>query len=133
MLKNRSLVTDPAVFQQFLETLTRETYEFLLENPRYLKIMFWEAAEDWKTWNQITYRPDDITQLHELAVAAKQNGILRQDFDPAIFPLLIINVTTTTLQSLSRYENVLGKLESHQLIDQTAKFVIHGIMEPSLL
>jgi TetR/AcrR family transcriptional regulator len=136
-LKNEELTTDPKVFREFLETFTRQTYEFLQEYPRYLKILFWEAAEEWKTWNQITYRPDDMTLLYELAAAAKKNGILRQDFDPSIFPILIMNVTTATIQSFSRYKNVLGKQDSpemrEQTIDQIAKFVIYGIMEPSLL
>jgi len=136
MLKNENLVTDPAAFRRFLEITIREMYGFLLEHPRYLKILFWEAAEEWKTWNQITYRPDDMTQLQELAVAAKQNGILRKDLDPAMFPVLIMNVTTATLQSFSRFENVLGPDSPQmreQTMDQLAKFMIHGIMEPSLL
>lgn len=87
--------------------------------------------------NQITYRPDDMTQLHELAIAAKQNGILRQDFDPAMFPILILNVTTATLQSFSRYKEVMSKLDSPEMkehtMDQIAKFVMYGVMEPSLL
>jgi len=136
-LKNENLIKDPAAFRRLLETITREIYEFLLEHPRHLKILSWEAAEDWKTWNQITYRPDDITQLHELAEAVKKTGIIRQDFDPALFPILIMNMTTATIQAFSRYGNVLGKLDSPQIreqtIEQIAKFIIHGVMEPSLL
>lgn len=137
LLKNEKLVTDPAAFRSFLESMTRETVSFLLEHRSYLRILFWEAAEDWKTWNQITYRPDDATQMHELALAAQKNGILRQDLDPALFPILIINVTTATLQSSSRFEQLLGKLDSPQMREQTTRqisqFIIHGVMEPSLL
>ncbi len=137
LLKNENLVTDPAAFKSFLEAITREMVLFLLEHSSYLKILFWEAAEDWKTWNQITYRPDDGTQLNDLAIAAKKSGILRQDLDPELFPILIMNVTTTTLQSISRYEHLLGKKDSPQqkerLIEQIGKFIIHGVMEPSLL
>ncbi|WP_379156467.1 TetR/AcrR family transcriptional regulator [Paenibacillus sp. sgz5001063] len=137
LLKNEQLVTDPAAFRQFLESMIRETVTFLLEHRSYLRILFWEAAEDWKTWNQITYRPDDATQMHELALSAQKNGILRQDLDPALFPILIMNVTTATLQSSSRFEQLLGRLDSPQMREQTtqqiAKFIIHGVMEPSLL
>ncbi|MEC0168243.1 TetR/AcrR family transcriptional regulator [Paenibacillus graminis] len=137
LLKNENLVTDPAAFKSFLEAMTREMVLFLMEHPSYLKILFWEAAEDWKTWNQITYRPDDGTQLNDLAIAAKKSGILRQDLDPDLFPILIMNVTTTTLQSISRYEHLLDKKDSPQqkerLIEQISKFIIHGVMEPSLL
>nr|WP_282705054.1 TetR/AcrR family transcriptional regulator [Paenibacillus riograndensis] len=137
LLKNEKLVTDPAAFKSFLEAMTREMVSFLLEHPSYLKILFWEAADDWKTWNQITYRPDDGTQLNDLAIAAKKSGILRQDLAPELFPILIMNVTTATLQYTSRYEHLLGKRDSPQLkerlIEQIAKFIIHGVMEPSLL
>ncbi|WP_025704737.1 TetR/AcrR family transcriptional regulator [Paenibacillus graminis] len=137
LMRNENLVTDPAAFKSFLEAMTREMVLFLMEHPSYLKILFWEAAEDWKTWNQITYRPDDGTQLNDLAIAAKKSGILRQDLDPELFPILIMNVTTTTLQSISRYEHLLDKKDSpqqkEQLIEQISKFIIHGVMEPSLL
>ncbi|MNO13823.1 HTH-type transcriptional repressor NicS [compost metagenome] len=137
LLKNENLVTDPAAFRSFLESMTRETVSFLLEHRSYLRILFWEAAEDWKTWNQITYRPDDATQMYELALAAQKNGILRQELNPALFPILIMNVITATLQSSSRFEQLLGKLDSPQMREQTtrqiAQFIIHGVMEPSLL
>ncbi|WNS42392.1 TetR/AcrR family transcriptional regulator [Paenibacillus sp. MMS20-IR301] len=137
LLKNELLVTDAAAFKSFLRAMTREMVSFLLSHPSYLKILFWEAAEDWKTWNQITYRPDDGTQFYDLAIAAKQSGILRQDLDPRLFPILIMNVTTATLQSAARYEHILGERDSpqlkEQLIEQIAQFIIHGVMEPSLL
>lgn len=137
LLKNEKLTSDPEAFRSFLESMTRETVSFLLEHRSYLRILFWEAAEDWKTWNQITYRPDDATQMHELALAAQKNGILRQDLDPALFPILIMNVTTATLQSSSRFEQLLGTLDSPQMREQTTRqimqFIIHGVMEPSLL
>lgn len=137
LLKNEQLVKDPAAFRQFLEAMTEQTVGFLLEHRSYLRILFWEAAEDWKTWNQITYRPDDAPEFHELALAAQKNGILRQDMDPAIFPLLVMNVITATLQSSARFEPLLGTLDSPRMREQTtrqiAQFIIHGVMEPSLL
>jgi TetR/AcrR family transcriptional regulator len=136
-LQNENIVSDPVLFRQFIESMSGQLFHFLLENPRYLKIMLWESAEDWKTWNQITYRPDDMTELHELAIAAKQNGILRKDFEPAMFPIMIMHVTTAIIQSFSRYQNLLGSLDTPQsrekTIDQIAKMIIHGIMEPSVL
>lgn len=137
LLKDEQLLQDPEAFKRFMESMTRQTVFFLLEHRSYLRILLWEAAEDWKTWNQITYRPDDATQMHEVALVAQRNGILRQDLDPALFPLLIMNVITTTLQSSSRFEPLLGRLDSRQIREQTtrqiAQFIIHGVMEPSLL
>lgn len=137
LMSEEGLVSDAAKFKKFLETNTRSMYEFLLEYPRYRKILYWEAAEEWKTWNQISYRPDDLTQLHELAQSAKNNGILRKDLDPALVPVLIMNLTTATLQSFSRFGDLLGNADSEQrqteIMEQLVQFVIHGVMEPSSL
>lgn len=137
LLKDEQLLKDPSAFKNFVEYWTRQTVSFLLEHRSYLRILFWEAAEGWKTWNQIPYRPDDDPQMHEIALAAQRNGILRQDLDPALFPLLIMNVITMTLQSSSRFEHLLGSLDSPQIREQTTRqivqFIIHGVMEPSLL
>ncbi|MEW9699577.1 TetR/AcrR family transcriptional regulator [Paenibacillus sp. SI8] len=136
-LKDKSVTSNPEKFKDFMATTIRTMYEFLLQHPRYRKILFWEAAEEWKTWNQITYRPDDISQFYELANAAKHNGILRADFDPVMFPILIMNVVTATLHSFSRFRDLPGQMDSpqqqEQIIEQIVKFVIHGIMKPSLL
>jgi AcrR family transcriptional regulator len=137
LLKDDKLASDPAAFKSFLESTTRQAVSFLLEHRSYLRILFWEAAEDWKTWNQITYRPDDDPQMHKVALAAQKSGILRQDLDPALFPMLIMNVITMTLQSSTRFEHLLGSLDSPQIREQTTlqivQFIIHGVMEPSLL
>lgn len=137
LLDDDELARDAVKFKTFLATITLSTYEFLLEHPRYRKILFWEAAEEWKTWNQITYRPDDLTQLHELAKAAKSNGILRKDFDPVLFPILVMNVTMAVIQSFSRYGALLGETDSGQrqqeIMEQVVQFVVHGMIEPSKL
>lgn len=137
LLGDAALASDAVKFKSFLETITRAMYEFLSEHPRYRKILFWEAAEEWKTWNEIAYRPDDWTPFYELAQAAKRNGILRQDFDPLLFPIVVLNVTTAAMQSFSRFESMLGIADSpnkrKEMMEQLVQFVVHGIMEPSLL
>lgn len=133
LLSDESLTSDAAKFRTFLEMTIREMYRFLNNHPRYRRIHFWEAAEEWKTWNQITYQPDDITQFIELAKAAQRNGIIRKDFDPSMLKIFITIVTITSIQSISRYGDILGMKNSEQLLDQITKFVVHGVLEPSLL
>ncbi|UUZ84230.1 TetR/AcrR family transcriptional regulator [Paenibacillus sp. P26] len=133
LLSDESLTSDAAKFRTFLEMTIREMYRFLNNHPRYRRIHFWEVAEEWKTWNQITYQPDDITQFIELAKAAQRNGIIRKDFDPSMLKIFITIVTITSIQSISRYGDILGMKNSEQLLDQITKFVVHGVLEPSLL
>ena len=137
LLKDEQQLKDPSAFKNFVDYWTRQTVSFLLEHRSYLRILFWEAAEGWKIWNQIPYRPDDDPQMHEIALAAQRNGILRRDLDPALFSMLITNIIAMTLQSSSRFEHLFGSLDSPQVREQTTRqivqFIIHGVMEPSLL
>jgi len=137
LLKHESLTSDAVKFKTFLETIIRESFQFLLEHPRYLKILSWEAAEEWKTWNQITYQPDDITPFYEIAKQAQQNGILRANLDPRFFPILLLYNIYASIQSFSRYRQLLDNNESmvsiEHIKDQVAKFIISGVMEPSQL
>lgn len=135
--KEGKLTSDAATFRRFLEINIRQLYSFLMEHPRYRKILFWEAAEEWKTWNQIAYRPDDMTQLRRLAEEAQRNGLLRRNLDPGLFPIVLMHVTASTLLSYSRFGEILGDTESHgfheHMADQLVEFIVRGMMEPSVL
>ncbi|MEK3900263.1 MULTISPECIES: TetR/AcrR family transcriptional regulator [unclassified Paenibacillus] len=137
LLKDEQQLKDPSAFKNFVDYWTRQTVSFLLEHRTYLRILFWEAAEGWKTLNQISYRLDDDPQMYKVALAAQRNGILRRDLDPALFPMLAMNMIAMTLQSSSRFEHVFGNLDSpqnrEQATSQIVQFIIHGVMEPSLL
>lgn len=141
MMNDESLTVDAAKFKLFLETIIRGSYQFLLEHPRFLKIYAWEAAEGWKTWNQITYRPDDITVFYELAKKAKSNGLLRADLDPHLFPILMMYNVLISVQSFPRFmgafDGASKESESMQWIEhareQVVKFFVSGVMDPSLL
>ncbi|OAS18240.1 TetR/AcrR family transcriptional regulator [Paenibacillus oryzisoli] len=136
LLQDDSLTSDPAKFKQFLEKLIHGSLQFILEHPRYLKILSWEMAEEWKTWNQITYLPDDVTRFYELAKKAQINGLLRADLDAKVFPTILLTNVYSSIQSYSRFKPFLNESHSTASIahykDQVARFIIHGVMEPSL-
>lgn len=136
-LQDESVTSDPQKFKAFLEAMIEALFEFLFEHPRYLKILFWEAADEWKTWNQISYRPDDTTELLRFVQSARDNGIIRADFDPAMFSILIMNVTAGTIRFSDRLGDFLeegGSAAGRQrMVEQVCQFVTHGLLEPSLL
>ena len=68
-----------------------------------MKILFWEAAEEWKTWNKLDYRPDDFSKLEQLVKKAQSSGIVRQDFDPALFPTLVMTITAGAINFSQRF------------------------------
>lgn len=141
LMIDEALTEDANKFRLFLETIIRGSYEFLLGHPRFLKIYAWEAAESWKTWNQIAYRPDDITVFYELAKKAKSNGLLRADLDPYFFPILLMYNVLFSIQSFSRFNGApdvaVQAADSAQWVvharEQVVKFIVSGVMEPSLL
>lgn len=138
MLSDETTASDPAKFRRLLEEVIRISYQFLAENPRYLKLYAWEAAEGWGTWKKILYSPDDYYQFYELAKAAKQHGILRQDVDPMMVPIWMMNAVIPFLQTYQRLsekteEGDRWTLSPDSFREQIVKLVIYGLMEPSLV
>lgn len=138
LLEDESLTKDPDKFETFLVTLVKSGLQFLFDHPRFLKIFAWEAAEEWQTWNQITYRPDDITPFIEIAKKARQNGILRPDLDPLYFPIILMHNVFLFTVSLKRFKPVVAaELDETEALEhskeQIASFVVRGLMAPSHL
>lgn len=139
LLKDETTASDPDKFRQLLEQVIDFSYQLLTDHPRYLKIFAWEAAENWKTWKQIAYNPDDdFPRLYELTLAAKKNGIIRRDMEPMMVPMILMNTVIPFLQSFRRVSEIfpddrMPPMTQEQFREQIAKFVIYGVMEPSIL
>lgn len=107
LLKDETTASDPDKFRQLLEQVIDFSYQLLTDNPRYLKIFAWEAAENWKTWKKIAYNPDDdFPRLYELTLAAKKNGIIRRDMEPMMVPMILMNTVIPFLQSFRRFSEI---------------------------
>jgi len=139
LLKDETTASDPAKFRQLLEQVIDFSYQLLTDHPRYLKIFAWEAAENWKTWKKIAYNPDDdFPRLYELTLAAKKNGMIRRDMEPMMVPMILMNTVIPFLQSFRRFSEIfpddrMPPMTQEQFREQIAKFVIYGVMEPSIL
>lgn len=129
---------DAAGFQLFLTRTVEGIFDFLLDHPAYLQILFWEAAEGWKTWNQLDYRPDDATAAYRLVERARADGIVRADFDPAMFPVVVMAATAGIIRFSQRFGDFWpgGGLPAdpaarrQHIISQASEFIKRGIMEP---
>lgn len=139
LLSDETTLSDPAKFKRLLEEVITISYQFMSEHPSYLKIYSWEAAEEWKTWKKISYSPDDIFQFYKLAQRAKENGIIRQDMDAMMVPIVMMNAVIPFVQSFRRVNNLLKNddlewtMSQERFREQIVKFVTHGVMEPSLI
>lgn len=133
LLTDETVTSDRVKFQRLLEESIRISYQFLLDHPRYLRIFVWESAEEWKVLKSISYSPDDISMYYILAKKAKENGLIRQDFDPMMFSVLMMNMVIPFIQSYRRINDMIKdeakwELSEDEYINQIVKFVICGIM-----
>lgn len=137
VLADEAVTVDVAKFKQFLAEAVEGLFEFLFRHPRYFRILFWEAAAEWQTWNEMTYRPDDTTHLVRIVEVARDNGIVRSDFDPAMFPAFIMSVTSATLRFSWRFGNFWTEgdtdIRRRHMVEQVCRVVIHGLLAPALL
>lgn len=137
LLSDSDVASNPLKFRKLLEEMIKVSFRFLSDHPHYVKIFAWEAAEEWKTWKQISYSPDDFFRFYVLAQEAKKNGIVRQDIDARMIPILMTNIVIPFVQSLKRLHPLLAEgkwsVEQETFVEQIVLLVHYGVMEPSLL
>jgi len=137
-LTDSATTSDPSRFREMLGTVIRNSFRFLMDHPRYLKIYLWEAAEEWRVWKSISYSPDDSILFRRLAESAKENGLLRKDIEPIMVPIVLMNLVIPFVQSYRRLgermpDGLPSELSLEQYQEQLVLIVVYGLMEPSLL
>ena len=137
-LADSATTSDPSKFRHMLGDVIRNSFQFLLNHPRYLKIYLWEAAEEWRVWKSIAYSPDDFILFRRIAESAKENGLLRKDIEPIMVPIVLTNLVIPFVQSYSRLSEMMpdkiqSKISLEQYKEQLVLIVVYGLMEPSLL
>jgi len=137
LMLDETATSDAVKFKQLLEKVIDISFQILSDNPRYLKIYAWEAAEGWKTWGSISNPPDDVSPFYEIALAAKNNGIIRKDLEPIMVPILMMNAVIPFLQTFERLkdkrEEFTWTMSQDAFREQVKKLVIYGVIEPSRL
>lgn len=108
-LAGETLTSQTQGFRTFLETLVRMTFDYLVEHPRFLRILTWEMAEGWQTYAQIAsqFSTEESGQYETLFQEARNAGLLRSDFSPTIQLLLILHLCQSYLASLTLYQTLL--------------------------
>src|SRR3989442_5587336 len=53
LLKDETIVSQTQGLKTFLETLVRATFDYLVEHPRFMRILTWEMAEAWQTYSHM--------------------------------------------------------------------------------
>jgi TetR/AcrR family transcriptional regulator len=136
LLEDATLASDACKFRTFLETAVRALFDYLVKNPRIVRIFLWEQAEGWQTYAKIASRLDteDIAQFEEVFARARSAGLLRSDRDPLVLIMMAMQMYMTYLTSGPLYQTVLQgeEVSSPETLARVQElivaFIVHGLM-----
>src|ERR1700738_4724641 len=77
LLADEGLTSDTNKFRTFLGTVVRLIFDFLVENPRMMRMLAWEAAEGWHTYRKVAsqFNTEDSKLFRELLNKASDAGL----------------------------------------------------------
>jgi len=136
LLEDERAASQAHQWRHFLTTMVQTLFDYLLDHPRFMRMLTWEMAEGWQTFTQITARfpPEYIDQFEMLCHRARSAGLLRSDFLPVIQFTMLLQICQVYLVSLPLYQTLLpgSDLSSVSALAQAreylADFVVAGIM-----
>jgi TetR/AcrR family transcriptional regulator len=96
-------------FRALLATVVQTTFDYLLEHPHFLRMLTWEMAEGWRTYEQIVsqLQSEDAEQFKALFQQAEHAGLLRSGFTPLIQLAMSTQICQSYLAYLPLYEVML--------------------------
>jgi AcrR family transcriptional regulator len=90
----------------FIFSMVQTIFEFLVNHPRFLRVLTWEMAEGWQTYKQIAsqFMTGEGEQIEQLFTEARRKGLLRSDFPVTIQLSLIFQTCQSYLSFLPMYQ-----------------------------
>lgn len=109
LLEDAPVASQPQGFRTFLETVVRLTFDYLVDHPRFQRILTWEMAAGWHTYLQVASQllPEETDQFERLFAGARSVGILRLGFSPLIQLTLVFQLCQSYLAFLPLYRLIL--------------------------
>ena len=111
-------------------------FDFLLEHPRFVRMLLWEMAEGWQTYLKVLTQRDVEDVDHFLPILQKIQGLglLRSDFRPMaqfvlaefLFPCYLTMLPL--YQALLPGEVISSSAELAHARDFIVEFVLHGMV-----
>lgn len=136
LMENETIASDAQRFRELLELTVRVLFNYMMERPRLWRIILWEQAEGWQTYAKIAahFDTEDIEQFEALFQQARNAGLLRSDFAPAIQLTMALQTCLSYLSSLPLYQTLLpdedfsSTASLERAREQIVKFVVAGMM-----
>jgi AcrR family transcriptional regulator len=135
-LADESLTSDASKFRTFVEIVIRWVFDYMLENPRALRMLVWEAAEGWQTIKKIAslFNTDDVKLFRQILSRAQEAGVIRPGRDPFMMFLMAITacmsypIFTPYLEIAFEDEDLSSPDALVRAREMIVDFVVHGIM-----
>ncbi len=136
--RNDALPLDAGTVRAFLETFVRWYFKMLVENPRLVRMVVWEAAEGWHTFTWSQRKPEEIEAnraIIDFIRRAQQAGLIVAELDAVQLMMNIANMCIFHVVSLPLQEqlkDITGEPVPVPALaqDQIVKLVLHGALVP---
>jgi TetR/AcrR family transcriptional regulator len=109
LLEDETATFHASQLRNFLVTMIQTLFDYLLEHPRFVRMLTWEMAEGWQTYVQIAsqFSTEDRDQFETLFYKARSAGLFRSGFIPTLQLATVGQVCLTYLASLPLYQRLL--------------------------
>jgi TetR/AcrR family transcriptional regulator len=123
-------------FRTFLAGVVQTMFDYLLDHPQFLRILTWEMAEGWQTYQRIVshLQSDDRERFERVFQQAEQAGLLRSSFTPLIELAMITPICQSYLAYLPLYqvmlpeEDVSSKPALERAREHLVRFIVAGML-----
>ena len=135
-LTDEDLTSDAGKLRTFVEIVIRWIFDYMVENPRVLRMLAWEAAEGWKTMKKIAsvFNTDDVEMFRQLLSKAQEAGLIRPGTDPYLMFLMAITtcmsypIFTPYLEMAFKDEDLSSPEALVRAREMIVDFVVHGLI-----
>ena len=138
LLADEHLTSDASKFRTFLRAVMRLIFDFLVENPRILRMLAWEGAEGWQIMRKIAsqFNSDDVKLFRRLLEKAQEAGLLRAGRDPYMmftiaYATCLSYLTFSPLLEQAFEEDLLSPDALERAREMIVEFVVRGMMDDS--
>lgn len=138
LLADEHLTSDASKFRTFLRTVMRLIFDFLVENPRILRMLAWEGAEGWQIMRKIAsqFNSDDVKLFRRLLGKAQEAGLIRAGRDPYMmftiaYATCLSYLTFSPLLEQAFEEDLLSPDALERAREMIVEFVVRGMMDDS--
>ena len=136
LLEDETIASNAHKFRALLATIVAAIFDYLAAHPRLMRMLLWEQAEGWQTYEKIIsqFNTEDADQFEALFRKAHNTGLLRSDYVPLIQLTMILQVCLSHLSFIPLYRMILPgeDLSSPEGLararEHIVEFVVHGMM-----